>query len=298
MKNNVIKRSHKLEAIIESGDYQIHELRDILGVFHFNSIIKNGVSSTSPRARQFTKKSLNMTQTAISLKLYNIRNRRTSSRRTIDKGSLVERVNRRLTMWGRNYKKVEKGCPMETIWIKSESEYKNGSWKTVTNADSWVNVPVGYTIKHIGHVNTILSTSAAKKTSGVVRCHWTESGRGAEIRLVKGFLHIETGTHATTTKKLKKSIENQIKAREREDRLKNLSDGEILNNARKITKKVPLIRASTACGNCREGTLEFLNKFNIKTGRKFAKLGAIVRLAKIKNLHTDHYFMRALKYNF
>lgn len=298
MKKNVIKRSYKLEEIIKSCNYQIHELRDILGVFHFNSIINKGEISTSPRARQFTKKSLNLALNYINLKLYNIRNGRTRSRRTTERGTLVERVNKRLTMWGRNYRKVEQGQPLESIWVKSESEYKGGRWKTVTHADSWVNIPVGYTVRYIGHLNTVLSTSAARKTSGVVRCHWLEHGRGVELKLVKGFLHIDTGTHATTTKRLKKSIENQIKAQEREARLQKLSDEEILENARKNTKKVPLIGASTSCGNCREGTIQFLNNFNIKYGRKFAKLGAIVRLAKIKGLHTDHYFMRALKYNF
>mgnify|MGYP002628192890 CR=1 FL=1 len=297
MKKHIIKRSQKLEAILDS-DFQINDLRPVLGVFHFDSLIKTGQVSSSVRARTFTKKALKKTLDKFNHKLFVVRNTRRGNKFIRPVKPILERLNNRLIGWGFTVRKVAANQKLEAIWVKSESAYKNGRWTTITHAESWINVPLGFTRRMIGHAITILSTHAAKQTAGVVRCHWVEDSLGSSFKLVKGFLHLDSGTHAKTIRGLKQSISRQMKAKEKEAALKGLSDQDILDQLRKNTKKVSLIGASTACGNCKVGTIEFLSHFNIAMTRKTAKIGAIVRLATMKGLQNDHYFMRALRYAF
>ena len=282
--------SQKLESVIATNPAP-HDLRPLLGARHYASLMGTGEPSTSPAARRLTKKSLRAAASYLSASLALLRLGRTSARPPQrPQRSLCDRINARLPRWGGQYIKVastHSGLP-EARHTPSESEYKRGAWRTVTHAKAWINVPLGWTFSTIAGVGTLTRARDAHKPT--VRCFWVASGRGAALKLTPGLLHRVTGTHAKSARALRSMLRRKAKA----DALAHLSDVEVLARLRQSRRQVSPLNVSKRAGNCEEGTCAYLARLGVSPDCR-ASLGALVRLARLKGMDDNRWFMSACR---
>lgn len=161
-------------------------------------------------------------------------------------------------------------------------------------------IPRTHHCVYMGYVWTIVRRDAPTLSTSVTPCHWvSDESPGHSLKLVKGFVNLRHGLHAKTELGLKRMItrHRKLKILERADkRLRKLGEEE--TQAMLPTTCLPLLSTSQACGNCRPGTLGWLQRLGVTRDveRRKASPRAVYRLARRKGSQRDKFFTKVVCY--